>query len=372
MTATEQTATATTSTPQARTTPQQAPRAIGWWLIAVCGLVIAILLLGGYTRLTNSGLSMTEWQPASLLPPSDEAAWQAEFASYQQSPEYRHINHGMSLQEFKNIYYPEFYHRILARLLGLVLFVPFVWFLVRRQIPRALLPRLIGVCLLAAMQGVIGWLMVSSGLNERPDVSHYRLAIHLLAAFAIFSWMLWLALGILLPADRTAGTTPQARRSLRTPVIVIAVMTVITATWGAFVAGLDAGHMYNHFPLMGDHLWPDFIGDHRLLLAPFESPGVVQFVHRVLAITTFCCGIWLALRLYRSELPWRTRRIIWLVPAMILVQFVLGVTTLLLVVPVGLGMAHQAGALALLSCALIALAQLHEPDLPPAAAEPLA
>lgn len=342
--------------------PPTTARAVGWWLLLLCGLVVVMVLLGGYTRLTHSGLSMVQWKPATLLPPSSEAQWQAAFADYRHYPEYLRINRGMTLAEFKDIYYPEFFHRLVGRLLGLALIVPFLWFLLRGSIARSMLPRLFGVMALAALQGVIGWLMVSSGLVERPDVSHYRLALHLLAAFALFSWMLWLALEILLPADRSAGTSPRALRELRKPVAVVGVLTVVTAVWGAFVAGLDAGFIYNRFPLMGNWPWPDSLGSGPAALAPFEQAAVVQFVHRVLATTTFACACWLALRIHRSGLAARTKRIVALVPGMVLVQFALGVSTLLLVVPVGLGMAHQAGALALLSLTLIALAQLHAPS----------
>lgn len=360
VTATTETA-ATTTAATAAGEHRQTARAVGWWLIGCCVIVVGMVLLGGYTRLTHSGLSMVEWQPSTLLPPTSESAWLAEFARYKQFPEYLKLNQGMTLAEFKSIYYPEFFHRILARLLGLALIAPFLWFLVRRSISPRMLRRIIGVGALAALQGVIGWLMVSSGLVDRPSVSHFRLALHLLAAFALYAWMLWLALEILLPADRTAGTSPQARAALRKPVIVVATLTVITATWGAFVAGLHAGLMYNTFPLMGDAPWPPSFGSGSVLDSLVDFPPAVQFVHRVLAITTFAFACWLVVRLRRSELPWRMRRTVMLVPLMVVVQFALGVTTLLLVVPVGFAMAHQAGALVLLSTALVALAQLHAP-----------
>lgn len=335
------------------TPPPTTSRAVGWWLIVLCGMVVVMVMLGGYTRLTHSGLSMVEWQPHEVLPPSNEAEWQAAFADYKQYPEYLRVNRGMTLDEFKEIYYPEFFHRLFGRLIGLVLIVPFLFFLLRRKIARPMIPRIAGVMALGGLQGVIGWLMVSSGLVDRPDVSHYRLALHLMAAFAIYAWMLWLALEILLPADRTEGTSAAARRELRAPVIAVAVLTVVAATWGAFVAGLDAGFIYNRFPMMGDRPWPDTWG------SPVEQAGVVQFTHRMLGIATFAAAVWLALRLLRSELPRRMRGIVMTVPAMVLVQFALGVSTLVLTVPVALGMAHQIGAMALLSAALLALAELH-------------
>jgi cytochrome c oxidase assembly protein subunit 15 len=219
-----------------------------------------------------------------------------------------------------------------------------------------MLPRVLGVMALAALQGVIGWLMVASGLVERPDVSHYRLAAHLLAAFAIYAWMLWLALEILRPAR--PGGTAAARGQLRRPLIAVAVATVITATWGAFTAGLDAGFIYNRFPLMGDRPWPDSLGPGSALLAAVEEPGVVQFVHRMLAWTTAALAVWLVVRIRRSDLPRAVTRSAMLVPAVVGVQFALGVSTLVLTVPVALGMAHQLGALVLLSVALLALGDL--------------
>lgn len=337
------------------TPPPTTSRAVGWWLIVLCGMVVVMVMLGGYTRLTHSGLSMVEWQPHEVLPPSNEAEWRAAFEDYKQYPEYQRINRGMTLDEFKEIYYPEFFHRLFGRLIGFALIVPFALFLLRRKIARPMIPRIVGVMALGGLQGVIGWLMVSSGLVDRPDVSHYRLALHLMAAFAIYAWMLWLALEILLPADRTEGTSAAARRELRVPVATVAVLTVVAATWGAFVAGLDAGFIYNRFPMMGDRPWPDSWG------SPVEQAGVVQFVHRLLGIATFSAAVWLVLRLRRSELPQRMRRIVMTVPAMVLVQFALGVATLVLTVPVALGMAHQIGAMALLSTTLLALAELHAP-----------
>jgi cytochrome c oxidase assembly protein subunit 15 len=336
--------------------PATTSRAVGWWLLVLCTMVVGMVLLGGYTRLTHSGLSMVEWKPATVLPPGSETEWQAAFEDYRTSPEYQRINRGMTLDEFKSIYYPEYLHRLWGRALGFVLLGGFVWFLVRRRISRAMLPRVLGVMALAALQGVIGWLMVASGLVERPDVSHYRLAAHLLAAFAIYAWMLWLALEILRPAR--PGGTAAAREQLRRPLIAVAVATVITATWGAFTAGLDAGFIYNRFPLMGDRPWPDSLGPGSALLAAVEEPGVVQFVHRMLAWTTAALAVWLVVRIRRSDLPRAVTRSAMLVPAVVGVQFALGVSTLVLTVPVALGMAHQLGALVLLSVALLALGDL--------------
>ena len=335
-------------------------RAVGWWLLALCAMVAVMVLLGGYTRLTHSGLSMVRWRPHAILPPMSDAAWQAAFDDYRRYPEYLKVNAGMDLAGFKHIYYPEYLHRLWGRLFGLALLAPLVWFFVRGAIARPLRLRLLGVLGLAALQGVIGWLMVASGLVDRPDVSHYRLALHLLAAFAIFAWMLWLAVGILRPRDALPATNADgdALRRLRRPVVAVAGLVVITATWGAFVAGLDAGFIYNRFPMMGDRPWPTSVGTGSAALALLQDPGFVQFTHRVLATTTVALAVWLVVRIVRSPLPRPTRRVVALVPAAVGLQFVLGVSTLLLVVPTALGMAHQMGALLALSAAIVALNEL--------------
>ena len=340
--------------------PQTTSRAVGWWLLILCAMVFVMVLLGGYTRLTHSGLSMVRWHPQTLLPPTSETAWQAAFDDYRRYPEYAQINSGMDLAGFKDIYYPEYFHRLWGRLIGFVLIVPFLWFLLRGAIARPMRLRIAGVIALGGLQGVIGWLMVSSGLVDRPDVSHYRLALHLLAAFAIYAWMLWLALSILRPAGAGTDATREACARVRRLIGAVGVMTVVTATWGAFTAGLDAGFIYNRFPLMGDRPWPNTLGTGTPALAEFQDPGVVQFVHRVLATMTLTLALWMAVRAWRSGLPRRVLRTVLLVPGMVLLQFALGVSTLLLTVPTGLGVVHQAGALALLTAVITALAALHE------------
>ena len=341
--------------------PTATSRVVGWWLLVLCAMVVVMVLLGGYTRLTHSGLSMVRWHPQTLLPPTSESAWQAAFDDYRRYPEYAKINSGMDLAGFKEIYWPEYIHRVWGRLIAFVLVVPFLSFLVRGAIARPMRWRIAGVIVLGGLQGVIGWLMVSSGMVDRPDVSHYRLALHLLAAFAIYAWMLWLALGILLAAGPEPGVPRAASSNVRRLVGAVGVMTVATATWGAFTAGLDAGFIFNRFPLMGDRPWPNSLGPGSPILAALEQPGVVQFVHRVLATTTLVLALWLAVRAWRSGLPARLVRVVLLVPAATLLQFVLGVSTLLLVVPTGLGVVHQAGALVLLTAVITALAVLHEP-----------
>ena len=341
--------------------PATTSRAVGWWLLILCAMVFVMVLLGGYTRLTHSGLSMVRWHPQTLLPPTSESAWHAAFDDYRRYPEYAQINSGMDLSGFKDIYYPEYFHRLWGRLIGFVLIVPFLWFLLRGAIARPMRWRIAGVIALGGLQGVIGWLMVSSGLVDRPDVSHYRLALHLLAAFAIYAWMLWLALSILRPAGARTDANREACTRVRRLIGAVGVMTVVTATWGAFTAGLDAGFIYNRFPLMGDQPWPNTLGPGSSALAEFQDPGVVQFVHRVLATMTLTLALWLVIRARRSGLPRRVLRTVLLVPGAVALQFALGVSTLLLAVPTGLGVAHQAGALTLLTAVIAALAALHEP-----------
>ncbi|GMU44742.1 MAG: heme A synthase [Lysobacterales bacterium] len=321
-------------------------RAIGIWLLACCAVLWALVMLGGATRLTESGLSIVDWRPVTgVLPPLDEAAWQAEFDKYRQSPQYLKVNQGMTLGDFQLIFWYEYGHRLLARLLGFVFALPLAWFWLRGAIPTRLKRPLIGVLALGALQGWMGWFMVRSGLVDIPRVSHYRLAAHLSLALAIYACMFWLAVRTLAPAPADAPVRPRAGWWL----LALAATTIL---WGAFVAGLRAGHMFNTFPTMGGHWIPpglDAFDPSWLNL--FENPVAVQFVHRLLALTLFGCVL---------VMWWRGRRTVDRVLrsaqhgllAAVLLQVVLGISTLLLHVPVWLGTLHQGGAVLLLSAVL--------------------
>lgn len=333
------------------TSPSSNDRRLAAWLLACCAVLFALIVLGGVTRLTGSGLSITEWRPVTgVLPPLSEQAWLREFELYRASPEYRHVNRGMSLDQFKVIYGYEYAHRLLARTLGLVFAVPLAWFWIRGRIPQRLRWPLLGLLGLGALQGFMGWFMVASGLVDQPRVSQYRLAAHLSLAMIIFAAMFWIALGLLRPPGGARPEKP--RRGLQGLLLLLAV-TIVS---GAFVAGLRAGKIYNTFPLMGDQWVPDGL----LAMEPawrnwFENAVTVQFTHRMLALTTLALVLVLWVWSLRMRLAPVQRAAFHSLLVMTLVQVVLGISTLLMAVPVGLGAAHQGGAALLLAATLFTL-----------------
>jgi len=334
-------------------------RAIAWWLLVCCALVFAMVVLGGVTRLTGSGLSMVHWKPISgVMPPIGETAWEREFAHYRQSPEYAHVNKGMSLAEFKGIFWFEYAHRLLGRLIGVAFLLPFLYFLARRRIESWLIPRLVVMFALGGLQGLLGWYMVKSGLVDDPHVSQYRLAAHLALAVIIYAFMLWTALSILRgEQDAASGGS---RRLARAAAILIAAVSV-TMLSGAFVAGLKAGFTYNTFPLMGGRWWPETLWSMTpLYINVFENPATVQFFHRWLASATFLVivAVWFSAR--RRGPDRRERKWLDAVGVAAVVQVALGISTLLLKVPVLLAALHQAGAMALLTV-LLCLAHASRP-----------
>ena len=318
-------------------------RPIAWWLFTCCLMVFATLVVGGVTRLTQSGLSIVEWQPLiGALPPLTDAHWQELFARYQHSPQFVKVNADMTLDGFKFIFWWEWAHRLLARTIGLVFFLPFLWFLVTRRIGRALAPKLFVFFLLGGLQGAMGWYMVKSGLVDDPRVSQYRLAAHLGLAFLIFGLMLWTGLGLL--RERTAASPGTQLRRVQLAGAVLTVLLFVMVLSGALVAGTHAGAIYNTFPLMGDHFVPEEV----LALQPvwlnfFENHSTLQFDHRLLAWTLF---ILLPLFCWRARTiaPW-SRNAAFAVLAMLGVQLALGISTLLAHVPLGLAATHQVGAM---------------------------
>jgi cytochrome c oxidase assembly protein subunit 15 len=346
------------SDPAAANGPGAFDRPIGLWLLLCCAMVFGIVIIGGITRLTHSGLSMVEWKPLiGVLPPLSEAEWLRVFGLYQLSPEYQIINKGMSLAEFQGIFWWEWFHRTYAHLIGLVFAGPFVWFWARGRIRRGLMPRLVGLFLLGGLQGVVGWLMVASGLVDRPAVSHYRLAAHLGTAVLIYTLMLWQALDLLSPQVSSGSAAVAAR--MRGHLTLALGLTVVTLVWGALVAGLHAGMIYNTFPLMNGALLPSEAWFYQpAWINVFENPATVQFCHRWLAITTGAVTLgygWRLLGAGGRERPESARRIARWLTLMVLTQIGLGISTLLAVVPVGLAAAHQAGAFALLALLVWAL-----------------
>jgi len=314
------------------------------WLFVVCAMVFAMVVLGGLTRLTHSGLSMVDWHPVTgWLPPMDQTEWQAFFAKYQQFPQYKELNAGMTVDEFKNIFWLEFIHRLWGRLIGVVFAVPLVIFYARGWITGALKRKLIFAFVLGGLQGVLGWYMVKSGLVDRPDVSQYRLAAHLGAALVIYGYLWWLVFELLSP--EYVGESVNLNRPLFYLAICLLVMVAVTIVSGAFVAGLDAGLSYNTFPLMAGKLVPDgLIELTPVYLNFFENITTVQFDHRVFAILV----LGLSVIIWALGLRWGiTARLVvasYLVLGAACLQVVLGVSTLLLSVPVSLASLHQANA----------------------------
>ena len=314
-------------------------RAIAIWLFVMAFLVAMMVVIGGVTRLTGSGLSMVEWRPLiGTLPPLSQAEWMRVFTLYQASPEYNDINYGMSLAEFKLIFFWEYFHRLWGRMLGIAFALPLAYFAFRKMIPQGYKLPLLVLLFLGGMQGVIGWWMVKSGLVSDPTVSQYRLATHLGMALFIYGMLLWTGFNLfygkaLRPSGHMMG------------VVTIVAITIIA---GAFVAGMDAGLLYNEYPLMGDGLVPIEYGEEGLS-DPFENPAAAQFHHRWIAVLAVI-GVLTLWRRANRIAQIRNRGIT--VGAIVLGQFTLGIVTLLNGVPVWMGAAHQLGAVLLLGACL--------------------
>jgi heme a synthase len=331
-------------------------------------MVLAMVVIGGVTRLTESGLSITEWKPLTgALPPLSAEAWQREFALYRRIPEAQTVHAGITLAEFKRIYFWEYLHRLWGRLIGVVYAVPLLWFAWRRRLPPGLLWPLSGIFLLGAVQGAVGWWMVTSGLTDRTDVSQYRLVAHLGLALVIYAATLELALRLLASEKPAATAPPPALRRAAPAVLALVFLTILS---GGFVAGLDAGLAYNTFPLMNGEFFPaGYAHLDPLWLNFFENATAVQFNHRLLATATFgaCLAAWLCCR---PRAAGAARRSLDLLLAAATLQAGLGIATLLLAVPIVLGALHQAGAVLLLTAALLLrhAVSLAEAPAPPEAA----
>ncbi|MEA3042062.1 MAG: heme a synthase [Sphingomonadales bacterium] len=337
--------------------PSQAsprPAQISWWLLAVAALVFAMVVVGGITRLTESGLSIVRWDVVTgTLPPIGEAQWQAEFDAYRETPQYRQVNRGMDLADFKSIYFWEYVHRLLGRLIGFAFAIPLLWFWWRRAIPKGQGWKLVGLLALGGLQGAIGWWMVASGLVDRPDVSHIRLAVHLLTALAIFGCLLWVALDM----DRLARI-PDARPA-RAPTLSLWALSLLFLQFlfGAYVAGLEAGYAFNTWPRMGEDWFPAGTPMLRPFLANFaDNPVVVQFVHRWLAFAVAGVAIALALAAWRARLRGAAAALV----AALLIQLLLGILTILSGVEIRIAVAHQAMAVMLLGTVVFAAHRLGE------------
>lgn len=333
---------------------QRSQRAVTVWLLVVCGLVMFLVAFGGFVRLTRSGLSIVEWNPISgVVPPIGHAAWVEEFAKYQLSPEYQKVNFGMTLGEYQEIFVIEYLHRLIARFAGLVVAIPLLWFLWKGMIPRGQRWRYVLVGLLFALQGALGWYMVSSGLVDRPSVSHFRLTAHLLLALTV------LAIAFRLALDRIYGQprkSPGGRGSAWWLSVATLAILVVQIAYGGLVAGLKAGHISNTWPLMFGYLAPP-----GLLSAAgawtesiLTAPATVQFIHRWLAFVVLACAlaVWWSTR--RHALDATARRSSLVLVGLLTLQIVLGICVLLLGVPLALALAHQITAMLAFMAALYA------------------
>jgi heme a synthase len=345
--------------------PPSAARAVGVWLWCVAALVFAMVLAGGATRLTESGLSIVEWKPVTgVIPPLSEADWQAEFAKYKTIPQYEQLNHGMSLDAFKTIYWWEWGHRLLGRVIGAAFLLPFLWFLWRRAFDRRTGLALAGIFALGAVQGGVGWWMVASGLTEGIRVSHYRLAFHLTLACMIYVALVWAAdrlLSALAPhAPAQAGDGRGTSQRLRWSAVALLALVVAQIYLGALVAGLHAGLIYNTWPQINGSFIPaagDLFFDQPLWRNFFENHLTVQFEHRMMAYTLFALALFHAVDARRSA-PGVLAAGAGFVAVAVLAQAGLGIMTLLFSVPIQLALAHQAMALVALTAATLHAARM--------------
>ena len=307
------------------------------WLLSTIIMVILMILIGGVTRLTDSGLSMVEWRPLwGFLPPISQFEWNRVFELYMKSPEYIFKNKGMSLEEFKEIFFWEYFHRLWGRLIGIFFIIPLLFFIIVKKIPKSILSKLILILFLGGLQGFIGWWMVKSGLINDPTVSQYRLTIHLSNALLILSLLIWVYLDV---KDGVSQIKPDFSFFM----FSILFITIIA---GAFVAGMDAGLMYNEYPFMGDSLIPENYGEYQLL-DPFENPASAQFHHRHLALFTTLCTLFYCYKYYFESEDKKVKKLSLLISVVVCSQFTLGIITLINMVPIYLGALHQTGAVIL-------------------------
>src|SRR6266699_2218713 len=339
------------SAPAAQTQTRNGERAVAAWLLACCALVFAMVVVGGVTRLTHSGLSIVEWQPiVGALPPLGDDDWQEAFRKYQQSPEFQQVNPDMNLSGFKRIFWWEYFHRLLGRLIGAAFLLPLLWFALRGRIARTLTWKFAVIFGLGALQGALGWYMVQSGLVDDPRVSQYRLTAHLGIALLIYAAMLWIALDLLFPRESQSG---MVSRGLRRFAFALAALIFVMALSGGLVAGIRAGLAYNTFPLMNGRLVPpEILAMEPWYLNFFSNMATVQLDHRLIAWLLAFLVPWFWLRVRRAPVPGRARLGAQLLLGALALQITLGIATLLLAVPVPLAASHQAGALLDFSAAL--------------------
>lgn len=319
------------------------------WLLSGCVLIFIMVVVGGITRLTNSGLSMTDWHLITdTLPPLTEAKWQEAFDQYKQFPEYQKINihNNFTLSDYKFIYFWEWFHRFIGRAIGIVFIIPFVYFLFKKRLDKETLKKCLILLGLGGLQGFFGWFMVKSGLIDNPDVSHFRLALHLTTAFITFAYTFWVALDLIYPVKRNVEKT---LRSIARYTLFFLLLQII---YGGFVAGLNAGLIHNHWPLMSDGQFIHdsvFLEQDSLLLSFTEGKSGVQFIHRTLAYVVTGMILFLYYKSSKYNIDFNQKRSLQALVFLVFVQFALGVFTLLYGVPLWLGLIHQVNAFFLLS-----------------------
>jgi len=333
------------------------PKIVGYWLLLGAFLVITMVTIGGITRLTHSGLSMVTWKPVTgVIPPLNEKQWLTEFNEYKTSPEYIKKNYHFTLKDFKSIFIWEYIHRLLGRILGFVFLIPFLFFFFTKKLKKPVLVKnLIIIFLLGGLQGFIGWFMVKSGLINNPNVSHYRLALHLSTALFLYSYILWTALGVFYPNYKAKDLLLKPLSNL---LKILLIFLGIQIVYGAFVAGLKAGLIFNTFPKMGAVWFPNIINSaiHKNGLISLTNNMVsVQFIHRWMAVIVFSIAIYIFIRSKKLMLSFKQRRVINFLFFIVIIQFLLGVFTLLNHVPILLGILHQLGGVALLTTIVTSL-----------------
>ena len=330
-------------------------RAVIIWLFTGFFLVFIMVVIGGITRLTGSGLSMADWKPImGAVPPMNDGEWLDKFELYQQTPEFEKVNSSFTLSEFKSIFWWEFIHRLLGRIIGIVFIIPFIFFWVKKKFDKPLMKKVFVIFILGGLQGVLGWYMVKSGLVDKPHVSHLRLAAHLLTALSVMVYILWVIMDLVYPNRESVHIN-----GLRKVAWVIIGLVVLQITYGAFVAGLKAGFMYNTFPKMGANWLAPEIGEGGLS-SLISHGATVQFIHRTLGILLMIVAplFWVWAR--KKDVVGRQNRGFIFLNVSIGIQVLLGVFALLYVVPVSLGVIHQAGAVVVLCAAVYLLHQTKE------------
>ena len=337
-------------------TLNKASKQIANWILLGCILVIAMVVVGGITRLTHSGLSMVTWKPVTgTIPPLNNLEWLAEFDKYKTSPEYIKKNYHFTLEEFKSIFFWEYLHRLLARVIGIVFLIPFIYFVITKKIKsKKMFGILFGMFLLGLMQAVVGWIMVKSGLKDNPNVSHFKLALHFITALVLYSYMIWVWMRLQFKSNELA--TPHTFK-IKKSLLILTCLTFLQIVYGAFVAGLKAGLMYPTYPKMGTEWMPSIMQDNiaeQGLFALINDPYSIQFIHRWLAAIVLIFTFYTVYKMqsvFINRIQTKAKNFILIAIA---IQFSLGVLTILYSVPVVLGVLHQLGAVVFLTSILFA------------------